>query len=82
MKPTLLKPGDLIRNRNSICPIVWIFVRRIPAQGGRAAHCILQADECRGQNGPDDDGHAVASDYSISRDFERVTEPTTTGNTP
>lgn len=72
MKPTSLRAGDRIRNRHSIRPIVWTFVRRVPAQRGRAAHCILQADECLGQNGPDDLGHAVASDYSISRHFERA----------
>jgi hypothetical protein len=72
MKPTALRRGDRVRNRHSVRSIVWTFVRRVPAAGGRPAHCVLQSDECRGQNGPDDDGTAIASDYSIARHFERV----------
>ena len=68
----MLKRGDRLRHTDRRRTIVWTFVRRVPAQAGRPAHCVLQADECRGQNGPDDDGKAVASDYDIARHFERV----------
>lgn len=75
IRPTGLRRGELIRRRNGTVLIVWTFIKRVPAQLGRPAHCVLHSDTCRGQNGPDDLGYAVANDYSISRDFERVDQP-------
>jgi hypothetical protein len=43
------------------------FVRRVPAQQGRAAVNFLRFPDYAGLEGPDDDGTCAMSDYDLSR---------------
>lgn len=70
MKPTSLKPGDRI----AICidapgsrHLTGTFVKRIPGESGRPAQNLVNVDEFRGLDTPDDEGRCAFSDYDIAR---------------
>lgn len=71
MRPTALKPGDRVHRVGS--KLVLTFVRREPRQGGRRAVNVFRANDCRGLNGPGDDGTCVAEDSDVSRYYELTT---------
>lgn len=72
VRPSMLRRGERIRRADSLGSVVWTFLRYVPREAGRPAHCVLQSDDCRGQNGPGDQGIAIASVYEVSRHFVRV----------
>jgi hypothetical protein len=73
MRPTLLKPGDKVRRKDSSHE--YVFVKRIPAERSvsGAAKNIFQCDVFRGLDGPDDQGLVEMSDYIVSRECSRST---------
>jgi len=68
MRPSTLKAGDKLIYR-SICGIEHIayFVRRQPHAHSRKADNYLRFPDFAGQDGPDDQGICVVSDYDLSR---------------
>lgn len=51
---------------------VYTFVRWDADRRGRGAIAVLQCDEFRGLNSPDDEGRCVISARDLARQFERV----------
>jgi len=69
MKPSALRPGIQVRRRDRSDAPVLNFICRESAR----RQSVLRSSVYEGQNGPDDDGRVVVSDYDMSRKFERVT---------
>ncbi len=70
MRPTTLRPGELIRRCGS--PYAYAFVR-IERSPGRSPQVVLRSEACRGLDGPEDQGFCVASMGEVARHYERVT---------
>lgn len=68
MKPSTLRPGMQVRSTARADAPVLIFIAREPSR----RQSVLRSEAYAGQNGPDDDGRVVVSDYDMSRKFERV----------
>lgn len=69
MKPSTLRPGMQVRRCDRSDAPVLIFI----ARDSQRRQSLLRSEAYAGQNGPDDDGRVVVSDYDMSRQYERVT---------
>ena len=69
MKPSTLRPGMQVRRTDRADAPVLIFICRESSR----RQSVLRSDTYAGQNGPDDEGRVVVSDYDMARKFERVT---------
>lgn len=70
MRPTTLKPGDIVTVHSAFQNYSATFVRRSPARGPVKAVCYFRAPCFVGLNGPDDKGLFELSDYDVSRRCE------------
>ncbi len=69
MRPTTLRPGELIRRLG--CPYAYAFVR-IERSPGRSPQVVLRSDACRGPGGTEDHGLCVATMGEVARHYQRV----------
>ena len=78
MRPSKIKAGTklLVKSTFGDHLLKAVFIKRIPAAGGRAAVNYLRFPDFAGMDGPDDDGTCQMSDYDLSRRGEYATTNT------
>lgn len=75
MRPSTLRAGDTLRRVSGVGAHPnrrFVFIRIEPGRPGRRADAVLQCDDYRGLNGPDDAGLCTVSAGELARHFEQV----------
>lgn len=75
MRPSTLRAGDTLRRVSGVGANptrVFVFVRIEPGRADRRADAVLQCEDYRGLNGPDDAGLCTVSTGELARHFQQV----------